>query len=80
MDALQDGKIGMIQEVDALQGIKIWMIQKKVNASSLAKKYGCSESFMSQFLNKDRPSKKLVTYLTEEGCPEEYFKNGRVTA
>lgn len=66
--------------MDALQGIKIWMIQKKVNARSLAKKYGCSESFMSQFLNKNQASKKLVAYLTKEGCPEEYFKNGRVAA
>ena len=66
--------------MNTLKGIKIWMIEKEVNASSLAKEYGCSESFMSQFLNKDRPSKKLVVYLIDEGCPEKYFNNSSVAA
>ncbi|MBU0971005.1 MAG: hypothetical protein KKC20_10185 [Proteobacteria bacterium] len=66
--------------MNALKGIKIWMVIKGLNARKIAKKSGRSEPFVSLFLKGDRTSQGLVDYLVNEGCPEEHFKNGKVAA
>lgn len=63
-----------------LQKIKIWMITAGINASFIADEYGCSEAFVSLFFSRKRMSKKLVDYLIDKGCPEEYFENGKIAA
>ena len=68
------------QPLRPIQGIKIWMITKELNARKLAKQYGRNEAFVSLFLSRKRTSQKLVDYLIKEGCSEEFFKNGKVAA
>lgn len=65
-------------KVDALQGIKIWMVTQGINAREISKMYGRSEQFISLFLNRKKASRRLVKYLVQEGCPREYFEGGKV--
>ncbi len=55
------------------------MMTKSIKSREIANAYGCSDSFVSKFLNGEKPSRGLVDYLVREGCPEAYFKNGKVS-
>lgn len=59
--------------------VRIWMMTKSIKSREIANAYGCSDSFVSKFLNGEKPSRGLVDYLVREGCPEAYFKNGKVS-
>lgn len=60
--------------------VKIWMMGIPIKARDIAKEYGCSDVFVSEFLKGNRTSKDFVTFLIDKGCPEKNFKNGKVAA
>ncbi|MCK5097441.1 MAG: hypothetical protein KAR45_05025 [Desulfobacteraceae bacterium] len=66
--------------MDAVKSIKIWMITNDIRARDIAKDYGCSDMFVSDFLRQRRTSNKMAQYLIDKGFPKENFKNGRVAA
>lgn len=61
-------------------GVKVWMITQKVKSTEIARNYGCDESFISHFLKGNRCSKALADYFIKQGCPEKFFKDGKVVA
>lgn len=60
--------------------VKIWMMKQPLKARDIAKGYGCDDGFVSHFLVGRKTSKGLAEYLIKKGCPQKYFKNGRVAA
>lgn len=60
--------------------IKIWMLKTGVRARQIAREYGCSDAFVSAFLDGLATSNPLADFLIQKGCPKKNFKNGRVAA
>ncbi len=60
--------------------IKIWMLRNGLTGRKLAKGYGCKPPVLSDFVKGGRASKGLANYFIKQGCPAEYFKDGRVAA
>ena len=60
--------------------VKIWMMKQPLKARDIAKGYGCDDGFVSNFLRGRKTSHGLADYLIELGCPQKYFKGGRVAA
>ncbi len=58
--------------------VKYWMMQNEIKARRIAKERNCSESFVSKFLKGIKTSQPLVDYLTDAGCPENLFENGKI--
>lgn len=65
-----------------IKGIKvrIWMMKNGLRSRVVAKQYGCSFPVISKFLSGVMTSNGLVDHFVRQGCPEEYFDNGRVAA
>lgn len=60
--------------------VKIWLLKQGLEQKAIAKEYGCSDFFVSAFVRGQRVSNGLAEYFINKGCPEKYFKNGRVAA
>jgi len=60
--------------------VRIWMMENGITSRAIAKGYGCSYPVISKFLSRIVTSKGLAEHFVKQGCPEEYFKNGRVAA
>jgi len=60
--------------------IRIWMMENGITSRTIAKGYGCSFPVISKFLGGLVTSKGIAEYFVKQGCPKEYFKNGRVAA
>ncbi len=58
--------------------VKIWMMQSGIKATDIAENHGCDDSLVSRFLKGKKTSQPLVDLFINKGCPEEYFKNGKV--
>lgn len=60
--------------------VKIWMLTEQIKAREIAKSYGCSDAFLSQFLKGVRTSEGVTKILIKKGCPKKFFKNNRIAA
>ena len=60
------------------KGVRVWMAEKDYKQVDIARKHKKSFMFVNYFLRGKRTSSKMVNFLVKDGCPEEYFKNGRV--
>jgi len=58
--------------------IRIWMMMNGITSRKIAKGYGCAYPIISKFLSKAMTSRGLAEYFIEQGCPAEYFKDGKV--
>ena len=60
--------------------VRIWMLRNNIQSLDIVNGYGCDKAMVSRFINGERTSKGLAEYFINKGCPEKYFKNGRVAA
>lgn len=58
--------------------VKVWMMRHGLTGRDIAQGYGCVDMVVSNFIRGKRTSKGLAAYFINKGCPEKYFKNGRV--
>jgi hypothetical protein len=59
--------------------IKIWFLERGILSMDVAADYGCSPSMVTHFIKGNVSSVGLTEHFVKKlGCPEEWFKNGRV--
>lgn len=68
----------MMKNTTSAIEIRVWMLRSNMNRRKIAKAYKVTEQFVGQFLNRERTSKGMVEFFIKRGCPEKYFKNGKV--
>ena len=73
------GKIAVHEKEDNAEvKLRIWMLRNNINMIKIAKGYGSGRAFVSQFIQGQKTSKGLAKFIIDMGCPEEYFKDGKL--
>lgn len=66
------------KRVGAALKIRVWMMSRGIAGQDIAKGYGCRPPVVCNFLQGKLTSKGLAGYMKKLGCPDDYFRNGRV--